>query len=150
MMKQAHYVEMRVFCKEGEDEQAIISKIKEIYPFDFEKEKINFKWQNADVFDNKKLKIFYVTADKDRHVKKFLAGFLDKISREDKNILLEQLESRLDSSLHFFLRLDKDRMMLNNEYILTESGNCFHFRIAVAAYPHKREIAVKIVEEMLQ
>jgi RNA-binding protein len=148
-MKQAHYIEMRVFCKEGKDEQLLINKIKEIFPFDFEKDKINFRWQAADVFDNKKLKIFYVTIDKGRHVKTILNLLFGKFSKEDKEILLSQLESRLDSSLHFFLRLDKDKLM-NGEYSLTETGNCFHFTIAIAAYPHKREIAIDIVKQILQ
>jgi RNA binding exosome subunit len=147
-MKQAHYVEMRVFCKEGEDEQTLVNKIKEVFPFDFEKEKIKFRWQTAEVFENKKLKIFYVTADKERHIKKVLALLFEKIPKEDKEILLNQLESRLDNSLHFFLRLDKDKMM-EGEYKLTETGNCFHFTIAIAAYPHRREIAVNIVKRIL-
>ena len=38
-MKYAHNIEMRVFSKEGEDdEEKIIGKVHELFPFDFEKE----------------------------------------------------------------------------------------------------------------
>ena len=40
--------------------------------------------------------------------------------------------------------------MLNDEYFITESGNCFHFKIGIAAYPHKRDVAEKIVREILE
>lgn len=146
-MKYAHFIEMRVFSKEQDDEQAIISRIKELFPFDFEKEKISLGQKTALGFEDKKINIFTVNICKDRQIKKFLANLLSKIDQDQKSMLIRQLESRLDSNLHFYIRLDKDRLM-EGEYFITDSGNCFHFTIAVAAFPHKREIAADIVRSI--
>ena len=42
-MKYVHNIEMRVFCKEDDNEDLILKKIKELFPIDFEKEKIILK-----------------------------------------------------------------------------------------------------------
>ena len=73
---------------------------------------------------------------------------MDNLSLEQKMILIEQLQSRLDNHLHFYIRLDKDRILCN-EYLLTDYGNCFHIKISIAAYPHKREIAEEIVKKII-
>jgi hypothetical protein len=39
--------------------------------------------------------------------------------------------------------------LLNNEYWITDSGNCFHFKFAIAAFPHKREVAISRIHEIL-
>jgi RNA-binding protein len=147
-MRQVHYIEMRVFCKEEDNEEAIVNKISELFPFDFKKDKIKFSQRTAYGFDDKKIKILTVTIDKDRHTNKFIQAFFSKLTGEQKELLLKQLESRLDDKLHFYIRLDKDSL-LNNEFWITDTGNCFHFTFAIAAYPHRREVAVEIIAKML-
>ncbi len=148
-MKYAHNIEMRVFSKEGDDEERIIEKIKEVFSFDFKKEKIKLNIRTAYGFEDKKIHILTVSIDKERHTGKVIKNIFSFLSSEQKELLLNQMESRLDDNLHFYIRLDKEKLM-NNEYWLTDSGNCFHFNIAIAAYPHKREIAKKIIEEMIK
>jgi RNA binding exosome subunit len=36
-----------------------------------------------------------------------------------------------------------------NKYKLTELGDCFHFKIKIAAFPNKRENALKSLEELI-
>src|SRR3989344_2840824 len=74
---------------------------------------------------------------------------IEKITKEQKQQLLDQLESRLHDNLHFYLRLDKDAMVNLGQLWLTDSGNCFHIEIVVAAFPAKREAAKKILENLL-
>lgn len=148
-MKYAHYIEMRVFSKEEDNEDLINEKIHELFPFDFEKEKIKTESKTSFGFEDKKIKILSVEIKRQRLTTDFLINLMSKLSDEQKELLLEQLESRLDNSLHFYLRLDKEKL-LNNEYFITESGNCFHFTIAIAAYPHKRDVAVAMVKNILE
>ncbi len=148
-MRYAHCIEMRVFCKEGDEEGQIENRIKELFPFDFKEEKIRLEARTSYGFDNKKIKILSVRIDKERHTTKFLNSLMEKIGGEQKGLLLGQMESRLDDKLHFYIRLDKDKL-LNGEYWITDSGNCFRFAIAIAAYPHRREAAEKIVESLLR
>ena len=148
-MKYAHNIELRVFCKEGEDEELIKNKLKELIPLDFNKEKINIREQTALGLEDKKIKKLTIFVDKEKQTSKVLLNLMGNLNEEQKELILNQLESRVDRNLHFYLRLDKDKL-LNNEYWITDSGNCFHFSIAVAAYPHKREVARKIIEKVLK
>jgi RNA binding exosome subunit len=147
-MKYAHNIEMRVFSKEEDDEELIVETIKKLFPFDFEKEKIEFKSKISYGFEDKKIKILSVFVKKERHTTAVLKNMMKNLEQEQKDMLLKQLNSRLDESLHFYFRLDKEKL-LNDEYFITDSGNCFRFKISIAAYPHKREVAKKIVNEIL-
>ncbi len=147
-MKLAHYVEMRVFSKEGEDEGQIINKIKELFPFDFKEEKIKLDVRTAYGFENKKIHILTVSVNKEKQTRAVLENLMSNLSQEQKDLILRQLESRLDEKLHFYLRLDKEKL-LNNEYWIIDEGNCFHLTIAIAAYPHKREKAAEIINKIL-
>ncbi|NTV23110.1 MAG: hypothetical protein HGA85_01900 [Nanoarchaeota archaeon] len=146
-MRYAHFVEMRVFSREGEDEEGIISKIKMLFPLDFKEEKIAIDLRSAEGFENKRIHILKVNISKERHIRPVLENLFTRLSQEDRSTLLSQLESRLDSNLHFFMRLDKDEL-LQDRYLLTETGNCFHMTIAIAAYPHSREIAREIIKRL--
>ena len=148
-MKIAHFIEIRVFSYEEDNEEQIVEKIKELIPFDFNKEKIELKKKNAFGFNDKIISVICVGIKKQNHTSKVIEKLLKKLNNDQKKLLLKQLQSRLDKDLHFFIRLDKDKL-LKNEYWITDSGNCFHFKIAIAAYPHKREVGEKIVEELLK
>ena len=148
-MKYVHNIEMRVFYKEDENEDTIVKKIKELFPIDFEKEKIKLKRKTSYGFEDKRIIVFTIFVNKQRHTKVVLRNLMEKLSKEQKDLLLKQLKSRLDESLHFYLRLDKDKL-LNNEYWITDSGNCFHFKMAIAVYPHDMDVAKEIVKEILK
>jgi len=147
-MKLAHYVEMRVFVKASDDRGAIESKIREMFPFDLEKEKIEFKSLQAQG-DEGPMSILTVFIKKERHTKRFLRSFFNRFNQSQREMLHEQLDTRLDGGLHFYIRLDKPQLLEGNVF-LTDSGNCFHFEISVAAYPHKRYIAKDLVETMIR
>ena len=36
-----------------------------------------------------------------------------------------------------------------DKYELTDAGNCLHIKIAIAAYPNKREVAVEILKQII-
>ena len=147
-MKYAHNIEMRVFSKEVDDESLIMEKINELFPFDFKKEKINLTIQNSTGFEEKLIRIITVSLDKGRHISIFLENIIPKLSEKDKQMLVEQMDTRLDEHLNFYFRFEKYEL-LNGKYVVTDTGNCFRFKLVVAAYPHKREIAEKLVEDML-
>ena len=79
----------------------------------------------------------------------FLKVLNEKLSKEQKDMLVMQVDSRLDDELHFFIRLDKEKLM-DDEYFITDSGNCFHVRMSIAAYPAKKEIGKKIVQNIFK
>ena len=78
----------------------------------------------------------------------FLDFLLNKFSDEQKRLLISQAESRLDANLDFFIRIDKDHWVNEREFWLTDSGSCFHIKLAVAAYPKKRDAALLLIRKL--
>ncbi len=146
-MKLAHYIKISVFIHEEEDRETIFNKLISLVPFDLKKEKIKLNEDTAIGFNNKKIKTYEIVLEKDRHIKAFLEKLKESLSQEQKELLIAQAESRLDNELHFFIRLDKEKL-LNNEFWITDSGNCFHVRISIAAFPAKREQALEVVNQI--
>ncbi|MFH1133214.1 MAG: RNA-binding domain-containing protein [Nanoarchaeota archaeon] len=142
----AHTVTVQVFASGDEEQtqQGLLS----LFPFSLAEEKIPLQRQKAEGFEERFITILRVQLTKAKHTDAFLRGLMAKLSNDTKATLLQQLDSRLDSQLQFFIRLDKDRL-LSGEYALTEQGNCFHLRIVVAAFPHRRETAKAVVEKLL-
>jgi len=149
-MKLAHQIKIKVFSyeKNNEDNKLILDKFLEFFPFNLKDEKVELKETNAVSIDEKTIKIFEVTLTKERHTKQFMENLKQNIDDENKKLILEQLESRLDDNLDFFLRFDKEEYIKNNKLQLTDSGNCFHLKISVAAFPKKREIGLGIVKKV--
>jgi len=71
------------------------------------------------------------------------------IPQSERDMIWEQSDSRLDEGLHFFFRLSKPDLLAGT-YAVTDSGDCFHFRISLAAYPHNKIVAKEIVRKMLK
>ena len=147
----AHSVSIRVFCGEGEaeSESEVIGGLKSLLPFDLEKEKIAIQKQTAFGFSDRRISIFEVALVKNRHIKAFLENLLPKISATDKQMLLRQLESRIDDQASFFVRFDKESLAKRNDLIVTDSGSCYHVKIKIAAYPSNKANAMKIVRELM-
>ena len=151
-MKLAHQIKTKVFSyeKNNEDNKLILDKFLEFFPFNLEDEKIELKKTETEGFHENKITIFEVTLTKQRHINKFLANLVNNIDEEQKKLILGQLESRIDDNLDFYLRFDKEEHIKNNKLVLTDSGNCFHIKISVAAFPKKRELGLKIVKDIFE
>lgn len=148
-MKLAHRIIISVFCKPEEDEGHIKASLLSLVPFNLEDEKVELKATNAKGFGNRTIKILEIDLEKEKHTALFLQYLNEILNAEQKRLLVRQINSRLDDELNFFIRLDKDRM-LNKEYFVTDSGNCFHIKISIAAFPAKKENGIRIVKEILK
>lgn len=146
-MKYIHSIKISVFSYKEEDEEKITKTLLSLIPFDLEKEKIELKIQDVKGFNENDIKISEIILSKQRHAEGFFKFMLSKLNDKQKKLLIEQKESRLDDNLNFFIRLDKEAL-LNNEFLITDSGNCFHIRISIAAFPAKREEGLKIVQKL--
>ena len=146
-MRLANSVSVRVFCREEEDRELIVNRLKLLLPFDLEKEKIKIEERSAEGFEDRQIKIFSVELDRERHTNAFVNNLVEKLG-DEKKTLLEQLESRLDDELNFFIRLDKE-MLLKDRFVLTDSGNCYHIRVNIASFPRSRANAVKVIRALI-
>ena len=148
-MRLAHFIEIRVFSKEEDDEDGIKEVLRSLFAIDQADDKLQIKSKISFGFDDKKIKILSIHAVKQKYIDAVLSNLVANLSGEQKELLLKQKESRLDRQLHFYLRLEKDRL-LQGEYWITDTGNCFHIRIALAAYPHKRGVASLMLDDWLK
>lgn len=146
-MKIAHSIKITVFVKEEENEEKIRKTLLSLLPFDLEKEKIELKQSIATSFNEKKIRIFEILLIKDKHVNIFLENLINKLSKETKELILKQAESRIDDKCNFFLRFSKDKLIKENELWITDQGNCFHIKINLAVFPKKKENALEIIND---
>jgi len=150
-MKFCHHIKLSVFVKidEGEDEAKIRAGLLSLIPFDLVKEKVPLNIQTAKGFEDHKIRIYEIDLTKDRHIKEFLVSFISHLTEDQKQLLLRQVESRLDEENNFFIRLDKNKLQLGVRYIV-DHGNCYHTKMSIAAFPTNRENAKTTVGEILK
>jgi hypothetical protein len=149
-MKLVHNVKLSVFSYEGEDSARIAAKLAALCPFDLAEEKISVKSTTAAGFNERKIMIFEILLEKERHTSKFLAYLKERFSEDQRSLVVNQSESRLDADLNFFIRIDKPRWIDEDRIWITDSGNCFHIRMTIAAFPASRESALKVVKDWLK
>lgn len=147
-MKTAHNIKVRVFAKENEDVDRIKERLVSLFPFDLEKEKVVVNSKKATGFNEKVIYVLDVELQKDRYINAFIENLFSRLDSEQKKMLLRQLNSRVDDDCNFFMRLDKEKL-LSGKYWITDSGDCYHIKISVAAFPSKKEKAVELVRHLL-
>ena len=149
-MKLAHQIKSKVFSyeKHNDDDKLILDKFLQLFPFNIKDERIELKKINALGINERKIAIFEVILEKEKHTSKFLENLKENLDEDQKKLIISQLESRLDVNLDFFLRFDKNEYLKNNKLKITDSGNCFHIEISVAAFPKKREIGLGIIRKV--
>lgn len=148
-MKTAHKIKVSVFVKPEENDAHIKDKFISLFPFDLGKEKIEINQINATGFKQREIKIYEAELNKNRHINDFLRKLNRRLGEEQKEKLLMQTDSRLDDNLDFFIRLDKGKM-LKDDVKVTDSGNCFHIKISIAAFPKNLENAIKSIKQIFK
>lgn len=138
-----------VFVKDGEDIQAVRKALLSLFPFGLEAEKVPVIERSAKGFQDKDIRILEVKLGRERLLSRFLGHLLSLLNGEQKQLILSQMESRLDEELYFFIRLDKEKL-LNNEVFITDGGSCFHIRMSIAAFPASREAALAVIGKIFK
>ncbi|MBI4738025.1 hypothetical protein HY772_00395 [Candidatus Woesearchaeota archaeon] len=149
-MKYVHSIAISAFSKVGEDIERIRSTLKDLALLDLEKEKLSFKDTIAKSHDDKDVHILEIMITKEGQVNRFLKAFIAKLSDDQRQLVIDQRGSRVDEDCRFFIRLDKRKLLEENRWWITDSGNCFHIKMALAAYPVRKEVGEGIVEELFR
>ena len=142
MDKLVHNIEINVFEKYVSLINLIYKSFNKILPIDFEKEKIVIHKIQVEGVEKDIIHIFTIKINKNRHNLLLLQNIFKNIDRMDIEKIYKQRNLRLNDHGNFFIRLDK-KSLFKNKYKLTELGDCFHFKIKIAAFPNKRENALK-------
>ena len=147
-MKWVHRATITVFTKPEENKAEILEGLKALVPFNLEEAKIKTEEQHAEGFNQRKINILTITLTKEAHTNDFLQFLLDTLNEQQKELLKSQAESRLDEELDYFIRIEKDKWVQERQILLTDSGNCYHIKLSLAAFPKKRETALKLAEKI--
>ena len=146
-MKYCHNITVRVFAKADEDNEHILAGLHSLFPFELTKEKIQvITAKTSGLDESRTILIHEVVLDKDRYIKAFLKNLTEKLSSDQKAMLIRQ-ENRLDTNCNFYLRLDKHKLF-DGVYWITDSGDCYHIRLCIAAYPKNKENSLEIVKKI--
>lgn len=137
-----HNVTVSVFAYEDESPEEILHALKGLVP-----ERAKVERSVLKGFEEQKIVSFTSELAKQGQVSKFIRRFLSRLSEQQKKLLLAQKDSRLDQDNHFFIRLLKPDL-LKGKLTLTDSGNCFHVRLKVAAYPGTRDKAMETLARL--
>jgi RNA binding exosome subunit len=146
---QAQFIELCVFSTPEDDQTKVREKLIGLFPFDLDKEKVKLSSVKAEGFSDRCIVIMRVTLTRQRHITQFLKSLVGKMNLEQMELLLRQKETRVDDNLYFYMRFDKPRLIDEDNLWITDEGNCYHVKIALAPFPRKRELAYKILEEIL-
>lgn len=149
-MKYAHSIKLTVFSYENENVQNILDAFLKFFPFNLEENKVELRKTTAQGFNETTITIFEVVLVKTNLINRFLDFILGSLDKKQKELILKQIDSKLDENLDFFIRFDKEEWTNNKKLELTDSGKCFHLKIDVAAFPRKREVGLKIIRELIQ
>ncbi|MBI2580573.1 hypothetical protein HYV85_02065 [Candidatus Woesearchaeota archaeon] len=148
-MKIAHSASIRVFCGEEENEAEVTEGLKWLVPLDLEKEKIVIQRHNALGFGDRRIAVFEVALTKERHVKAFIENLLQKLPEQQEQLLMKQLDSRIDDQANFFVRFEKEILAKHRDLLVTDGGNCYHVRIKIASFPSTKKSAVTVMKKVL-
>ncbi|MBI4451494.1 hypothetical protein HY642_05955 [Candidatus Woesearchaeota archaeon] len=146
-MREVHHVTITVFVKPEDSLQAVREALLGLVPFSLEDEKLSLEERKTAGFNEREIRILRLSLSKESHVRRFLDALLNRLTEEQKRLLWLQRESRLDENLDFFIRFDKDAL-LNSTLLITDSGNCVHIKLTMAAFPHRRDVALKIIDSL--
>ncbi|WP_396612924.1 RNA-binding protein [Haloferax sp. S1W] len=126
-----HYIDLRTFCYETEDDKRVEAALRTFLPDEFEIDRMESTGHHGD-----RIIVFSARverADDLRHV-------LSKIRElPDFEELLEELDDRVTDNTEFFLRLDKQAAFRDE----VRRGPGLTLRAKVEAYPAKKEAAVE-------
>lgn len=149
MSKLVHNITVTVFEKDKDKIKDHKKIFQYLLPIDFKKEKIDVSVEAAEGFGQKTIYILRLKTEKSRHNKKLLNTIFSKLNVKDKKRIGKQNLTRINQEGYFFIRLKKPEM-LEKKLILTESGDCYHFKIKLAGFPAKWEQFVIAARSLLK
>lgn len=135
-----HNISYRVFVYGTENEEKVREAIKTLFP--------NSSPQ-TDTTESYFKNIVLILRDKitkKREIKEFIKT-LKQMDENSKRRLLNELNNKMDDKGNLFLRFDKQRAYLGDLKII-EHGDSIHVKIKIAAYPAKKENAIKLAREI--
>ncbi|ADE02755.1 RNA-binding protein [Haloferax volcanii] len=132
-----HYIDLRTFCYETEDQKRVEGALRTFLPDEFDVDRVESTGHHGD-----RIIVFSARVERANDVR----YVLDKIrDLPDFETLLDELDQRVTDNTEFFLRLDKQAAFKGE----ARRGGGLTLRAKVEAYPAKKEAAVENARDAL-
>jgi RNA binding exosome subunit len=148
MPKLIHNIVVTVFEKSEEKIENHKKIFQYLLPIDFKREKVKISIESVEGFNQHTIYIIQLRTKKSNHNTSLVNLVFSNMNEKDKKQIGKQYLTRLNQEGYFFIRLKKDKL-LKKEFELTDSGNCYHFKIKLAGFPAKWNEFVKTAELLL-
>jgi Predicted exosome subunit len=135
-----HNISYRVFVYGTENEEKVKEAVQTLFP------NSHPQTDTTEGYFKNPVLILHDKITKNRELKEFVK-ILEQIDAASKNQLRSELENKMDERGNLFLRFDKQRAYLGDLKIITH-GDAIHVKINIAAYPAKKENAVKVAKDI--
>lgn len=164
MMKFLHYIEITVLIAETKhniDAETICTAIHEeletylfsktnLSPEELKKGKITSKIEKIKP-EFAYMQTMYKTNIKiEKQAHKILHKICNDLDKQNSDLLMDTLETRLDDKSNFYIRIKLDSFIDKKQLILTDKGDCIHIKAKVAAYPSTKENALNVIKKIIQ
>jgi RNA binding exosome subunit len=135
-----HNLSYRAFVYGTESEEKVREALKTLLPSVVPEKEITEGHHKNQVL------ILQGKTSKNTEIKMFLEK-LRNLSLHDKKMILKGLEDRMDSRGNLFLRFGKQSAYLG-DLKLVAHGDTLHIKMKIAAYPAKKEEALKVARQL--
>ena len=135
-----HNISYRTFVYGTENEEKVRKAVKTLFPNSSpQQEYIEGYYQNP-------VLILHDKIEKKREIKDFIVK-MEHLPSSYRNKILDDLDRKMDDKGNLFLRFDKQKAYLD-ELEVVEHGDSIHVKIKIAAYPARKEQAMKIARKL--
>lgn len=135
-----HNISYRVFVYGTENEGKVREAIKTLFP------QSSPETDTTEGYFKNPVLILHDKITKNRDIKEVIKA-IEQMDEYNKKRLLNELENKMDEKGNLFLRFDKQKAYLGDLKII-EHGDAIHVKIKIAAYPAKKENAIKVAREI--
>jgi len=132
-----HNISYRTFIYGTENEEKVKKAVKTLFP-----KSSPLKEETEGYYKNPVL-ILHDKIEKNREIKDFIQ-ILKKLPSPN---ILNDLNRKMDDKGNLFLRFDKQKAYQGDLQIV-EHGDSIHVKIKMAAYPARKENAIKLAREL--
>ena len=136
-----HNIRYRVFIYENEDKEEILEALLNILPTAVPEA------EEVEGLLEEKMLILTGTISKKRETREFLNTLIESTGEDQLIKLYNDLDRKMDESGNLFLRFSKEKA-IDGEWEILDGGDSIHLKIKIAAYPAKKEVAIKKISEI--
>ena len=135
-----HWFELRAFCHATEDEEKVVAALRTVLPeAEVRRAPLEGHFENP-------LLALTVRTEAAADIRAAWRRIVDALGRDE---VLAGLGQRIDDEVVYHLRIDKQRAYLG-AIAKAAGGDVIDLRAKVAAYPAKREVALRVVREFVE